>query len=902
MRSHACAVAAFCSFLVWMPAATVRCQDPALHAAKVVLPADGAPFQRLFDADGDGDPDAVGTRVRSDGLVEVRVWRNDGGAFTLVTTATHLVPAACCYGRPITGNVEVGDLDRDGDVDVVVGAGDVVMTLANDGNFQFALTPRSHPARVVDLAIADFDGDGGADLAVWASVSSPPGAVNLQVETATATLSTQALYFPRGGDRLFAVQADADPAMELGVGSNDRVQVFEVANGALVEAATLNDGSIVAGQVVLWMAGDVDRDGDDDIVGFEMIGFNGPAQPRVHTFRATGAMSWQLEPYYSGGPAEYLQDIDGDGDLDGVCCGGGSGGNNPVWPTFAFASTFEIAPNDGTGRFPLAHDFPGFGSQSLAGVADVDGDGHLDLVAGLCVFSGNGTWGRQPMPRVTGHNLERIHAESVFDRDGDGDPDVGSAVLGGSRNLGDGTFAATTPLTPPSGTYLFGGGFVGDFDGDGTVDEIVHSYSLSPLGAFAGMTFWRNNGSGVLTPGPAPCAAGLRMGYGFRPEMSDVADLDGDGDLDLIGNSDPRIEQRHWEIFWNDGTGFFTQGPVFGAERFEGAADLDGDGILDLVTSVDQTGDLMFRRGTGNSASPFAMPAALFPGTALGLAAESVNLVDANADGRIDVLAVAGDGMLHLHENVTAAGGPAAFALSNPFFFPRVDPVVTLLSAPVQRVEVIDLDRDGLPDLVAGPSGAGGHVIVLRRLAAGTSSLAATNYAFPEVYTAPMGFARDADGDGDLDLVGTRVVDNRAADEPRAGQRQQYGVATAGEAGVQPLLGATGPFVAGGWKHLHLTGVTGPTAALLVIGLVPASLPSFPLPGVTLLVDPAFLSVAWVPIVENGGGRAAASARFSIYLPPSILGLTFFDQMLVLDPAGPSGVSASNGLRIRIGG
>jgi hypothetical protein len=64
---------------------TVAAQESraVLHAPMAVLPIDSPPFQRLADFDGDGDLDAVGSRVyQGGGQAELVVWRNDQGTFT----------------------------------------------------------------------------------------------------------------------------------------------------------------------------------------------------------------------------------------------------------------------------------------------------------------------------------------------------------------------------------------------------------------------------------------------------------------------------------------------------------------------------------------------------------------------------------------------------------------------------------------------------------------------------------------------------------------------------------------------------------------------------------------------------------------------------------------------------
>ena len=72
-----------------------------------------------------------------------------------------------------------------------------------------------------------------------------------------------------------------------------------------------------------------------------MFGSNGYAM-----LRRVGASAFSAEVVVPGGPATHLVDLDGDGDLDGACCGG-SGNAGPVNNAPA---AFEISLNDGSGR------------------------------------------------------------------------------------------------------------------------------------------------------------------------------------------------------------------------------------------------------------------------------------------------------------------------------------------------------------------------------------------------------------------------------------------------------------------------------------------------------------------------------------------------------------------------
>lgn len=86
-----------------------------------------------------------------------------------------------------------------------------------------------------------------------------------------------------------------------------------------------------------------------------------------------------------------------------------------------------------------------------------------------------------------------------------------------------------------------------------------------------------------------------------------VADLDGDGDLDIItsnSNGPSYREPSAYRIFLNDGTGFFAEAPpTFLPQGVQGSgfdikqADFNGDGLPDLYLASRGTMDqLLFRQ------------------------------------------------------------------------------------------------------------------------------------------------------------------------------------------------------------------------------------------------------------------------------------------------------------------
>jgi hypothetical protein len=575
-----------------------------------------------------------------------------------------------------------------------------------------------------------------------------------------------------------------------------------------------------------------------------------------------------------------------------------------------FGSYFQIAKNDGRGGFAKTFIFPGKGASQLAGVADVDGDGDKDLVAGACVYYARGPLLDAPTPATGLGNAwldESNYALALRDVDRDGDVDFVSKLGDVTLNQADGTFVRRTAPQPnpvvPKGYVAGVPEFIGDFDNDGSPDIVVPLSQGTPP-QFSHMGRFMNNGSGQFRYDGRAAAVGVRIGwlarFGDPRRVAFTDDLDGDGDVDLIATSDPGYDPKaRTEIFWNDGSGTFTAGPIFVGERYHRAADFDGDGRKDLLLCTFYPGVLRVRLATGLATSPYGAAITL-PGSTPVLLLGAVEIAEVNDDARPDLIVRSYDASrkkneIHVWCNTTTTRGTASFARASLGFL-----------GPVGRTNgnafATDVDGDGKTDLVvSGLESPGMAMQIYRRKTGDGNVLRAADFDLPVGHALFDGWPADIDGDGDMDLVGSFAVRNLRFQGSAGGSVRQYGVGTAGQGGIVPVLGATGPVRVGETKTLRLSGVRGPATALLALGARPADLPNFPLPGLTFLVDPASLIILPWPITGQSYGRGAAAQSLPVYLPPSVRGLEAFEQVFVFDSAAPSGVSATNGLHVHVG-
>ena len=187
----------------------------------------------------------------------------------------------------------------------------------------------------------------------------------------------------------------------------------------------------------------------------------------------------------------------------------------------------------------------------------------------------------------------------------------------------------------------------------------------------------------------------IRQAYDLGPDAdrsysARLADLDGDGSLDVVVSNDTPDPKR---VYINDGRGRFRLGSTYGspawATRNAAVADMDGDGQPDIIVAnrsevlTEAANYVCLNRGRGRFDGD-CLAFARYPSTTIAPA-------DVNRDGRMDVVVPHRDGG---QSYVYLGGGSPVVAESRRIPFGPGD-------AHIRMAEAADLNGDGLLDIVA---------------------------------------------------------------------------------------------------------------------------------------------------------------------------------------------------------
>ncbi|NBX36429.1 MAG: hypothetical protein EBR10_04280 [Planctomycetes bacterium] len=331
-------------------------------------------------------------------------------------------------------------------------------------------------------------------------------------------------------------------------------------------------------------------------------------------------------------------DIDSDGDLD-ICFANGQG-----YSSLGTLLKPRIYINGGTGIFTDQTDTRAAGITGCfrsAEFGDVDLDGDLDLLLGqdynrqmlLLMNNGSGVFTNETAGRIPTLNTSTARA-TFGDVDADGDLDIALCNSGASGRFGTGQprlyindgsarFTDVTATRLPQGNVsqqmdvLFL-----DADGDFDLDLFLATRATTPNQS----RLWINNGAGTFSNlGNFPNDA---TAYAY-----DAGDIDGDGDLDLLGTNAGTSNQELLAhnansagTSWTNISTSISPNPS-SDDNDSKFFDMDNDGDFDLVIATLGSTKRIYRNTNG-----------------LGAFTQVTNVITASTDSSLDVKVADFDG------------------------------------------------------------------------------------------------------------------------------------------------------------------------------------------------------------------------------------------------------------------
>lgn len=535
--------------------------------------ADGARTVRGADLDNDGDPDVLSASNR-----EVAWYENLSGTGVFG-------PMQVIAGWNVNeGSVFAADVDGDGDSDVLWTSYLFTQVMWHENIRDGVGDPCDVCPERADPSQADTDADGLGDACDNCPLSPNLGQSDRDGDgrgDSCDRCPLDPLDDPDGDGlcsdsdncaaRANPGQADAD-----GDGVGDACDNCPDArnpdqadtDGGAFDAAVWIEGDTNRGFTV---ALDLDADGDADLLG---LSGNVPA---LVWQRNLGGGSFGPESAVASittATRVAAADLDGDGDAD-------------ILATDHLGRAAWFENEDGDGAFGAARTFGTSTPSTSVAPGDVDGDGDLDVIVASSGsdwivwhenLDGSGNFGPS---RMISTSVKRPQTVLPADVDGDGDLDLVSAWGSGDtiawhENLdGLGSFAAARLVTNSDSALSEGPRiFPADLDGDAAIDIVAASPRFD-------RAVWYRNRDGRGDFGEARVIAPAIK----DPRAISAADVDGDGDLDLLSVSQSSQATAWYENL--DGFGEFalrTLPPSGGYVPLSASAvDLDGDGDLDAL-------------------------------------------------------------------------------------------------------------------------------------------------------------------------------------------------------------------------------------------------------------------------------------------------------------------------------
>jgi cysteine-rich repeat protein len=691
-------------------ASTVDCGNGECFAGRCAFARFDLEEARSYPVSGGNFVSAVADFDR-DGRADVVMTGGAGASFDVSLNRGGLAPPLRFTTGGSPRNLTVGDLNRDGYLDVAVSCGgsasdnyaNAIYVHLNDKGEWFNAGTRYALAGAGQGVIVDLDGDGRTKLVV-----AHASGINIYPVNADGTLASPKLLMSSGIFNVGVYDIDGDGDGDIvatgGGNSTKSALVYTNEGGGNFSAPTLYD--MTSGR--MFSGGDLDNDGKIDLL---MTG-TGTSTKILHNIGGGRFASMFIPGNFTLIGNHMLFDVDSNGSLD-IAVPSSSQiqfWTNPGNAQFVVGPTIGVSANalsttvgdfNGDCRLDFLQTKPlgtsilygrghgtfsnpqrlGYFPTSLS-IADWNGDARADLAGcssyngteGNCfvLFNRDGKFSDQDaIGGAAGPNTNA----AVGDLNEDGRPDFATvngygSILRVVLSTGATTFAPAVVYTPPRGA---GNVVIGDINGDGHRDVVV--------GGGGGIDVFLGDGSGKVTLGQSylefsSIGSMVLMGDGPRPSIAYVVDI-----------TKIAMMQNQGGTFGPESTLYTGMSPS--ALHY---ADADGDGSKELILVEHDA----------NAA------VVLWSGGAVGYSTDrgpsDIACGDMNGDGRPDLVVT--------HDTSQSFGvllGQGNRQFTAPTSF---DAAGVPINGGGPMVGIADFDADGKNDVAS----AGGGITIVRNL------------------------------------------------------------------------------------------------------------------------------------------------------------------------------------------